>query len=178
MIAWTIDAPLVWVRTVTYADSFNNPIESTAACVASNPNTTIYVGLLVAFHILALSFGAYVSTAAKEIPQEFQESRWIALAMGSTLQIFLIGIPTVIATYTTSSFARYMSIMLIVFVTNIAMLLFIFVPKMLNEYAIFQESKNSSASGNSSHPSAKSGKFGVDVVAVPNSSAVVSGNLM
>ncbi len=177
LIAWTVDAPLVWVRTVTYADSFNNPIESHAACVASKSNTNIYVGLLVAFHAIALSFGAYVSTSAKDIPQEFQESKWIAMAMGSTLQIFLIGIPTVIATYTTSSFARYMSMMLIVFVTNFAMLLFIFIPKMFSAYAIFQESKNSSASGNNSHPSGKSGRYG-ESVPVPNSSAVVSGNLM
>ena len=138
--------------------------------------------MIVAIHCFALIFGAYVSAAAREIPQEYQESKWMAMAMGSTLQIFLIGIPTIVATYTTSPLARFMSMTLIVFVTNIAMLGFIYVPKMLRGWEIFQESKNSSNNGNYSNSNAHSwkqqDKHKSNAVPPSNSAVVVSGNLM
>jgi len=177
LIAWTIEAPLVWKREIVYMDSFNNPIESRAACVASNSNTIIFVGFITAFHILALGFGAYVSAAAREIPQEFQEGRWIALAMGSTFQIFLIGVPTVIAVYSSSSFARFICMSLIVFVTNIAMLGFIFIPKLFNESSLFLNDASHSSGSGTSNTNRASKKGGV--VSPPgNATAVASGNIL
>lgn len=79
----------------------------------------LFFFLITTLHILALGFGAYVSTVAREIPQEFQESKWIAMAMGSPFQIFLIGVPTIVAVYTLSSFGRFICMSLIVFVTKI-----------------------------------------------------------
>ena len=96
--------------------------------------------------------------------------------MGATFQIFLIGVPTVVAVYTTSSFARFMSLSLIVFVTNIALLGFIFIPKMFNEYAIFQESKSNSNSYQGSRYNSKSAKK--DALSPAISSAVASGNIL
>jgi len=97
--------------------------------------------------------------------------------MGATFQIFLIGVPTVVAVYSTSSFARFICISLIVFVTNIAMIGFIFVPKIFHAYAIFQTTKNSANSPAGSQHSSRSGK-GRAPAAPANASAVASGSLM
>ena len=81
LIAWTVVVLLVYVRTMTYAELLNNPIESIIACVASKSNTTIYVGSLVASHAVVLGSDIYVSVAEREISQEFQESIWIEMAI-------------------------------------------------------------------------------------------------
>jgi len=179
LIAWTADAPLIWVRTVLENDTYGHPLESTAACEASNPRSIGYIGTITALHIVALGFGAYVSGAIRDIPMQFQDGRWIALALGTTLQIFLIGVPTVVAVYTTSPFARYICMALIVFVTNSALSGFIIIPKMHGVHTDWDgEITNSSQKRTAPETPNQSIRVGKEFISnTPNSAVVVSGNL-
>jgi 7 transmembrane sweet-taste receptor of 3 GCPR len=96
LLAWTLDAPLVWQReyVTTSLDSFGRSMESFGHCEPSNPQpTTIYLSLIVAINISVLLFANYQAYLARTLPTEFSESTYITVAMGLLLEVCILGIP-------------------------------------------------------------------------------------
>jgi uncharacterized membrane protein YidH (DUF202 family) len=50
LIAWVAVAPLVWTRTVTFSDANGFPVSSWGGCLASNDETSSFVGVVFGLH--------------------------------------------------------------------------------------------------------------------------------
>ena len=131
MLAWTLHAPLIWERQqIANYDKYGRHVESVGWCVPSNTqNTTaIYLVLVVAINISVLVFANYQAYIARNIPSEFSESTYIAVAMGSLLEIFIIGIPLLFMSSSDPSIS-YLIRSILATVTSLSALFPIFLPK-------------------------------------------------
>ena len=105
--------------------------------------TFLYALLLTLFHrLLLLSFWFAVNIIllivsclqaweARDIKSEFAESKWIGLAVFSMSQGFLTGIPIVVAVAQEDPRTFYLTLTLLLFVICMAVLLLIFLPKVI-----------------------------------------------
>lgn len=129
VIVWWTLSPLKFIRVVNYQDTHGNPIESFGMCDAPTPLS----GAMLVLNFLC--YGACVvgvtSVAYKvrNVPSEYHEAKWVALALSSQTQIFFIAIPTIAAVYRVV-LGRFILISLIIFASVSVVLAGIFFPKM------------------------------------------------
>lgn len=130
MLAFTLHAPLVWERQlVANYDKYGRSVESVGWCVPSNTrNTTIYLVFVVAINISVLLFANYQAYIARDLPSEFSESTFIAVAMGSLLEVFILGIPVLFVSSSDPSMS-FLIRSILAAVTSLSALLPIFLPK-------------------------------------------------
>jgi hypothetical protein len=129
LITWQFVSPLEWNR--MYRDStdiFNRPIESYGTC--SSDDSLIFVILILVFNILTLMVANWWAYQARNIETEYHESRYIGISMASVLQAWCMGIPILIVVWDNPQ-AKFFVQAGIIFVTALAVLLLIFVPKMI-----------------------------------------------
>jgi hypothetical protein len=95
LLAWTFDAPLVWERKlVANYDTFGRNVESVGRCVMSDTKfDVVYLSLIVVINLSVLLFANYQAYIARTLPTEFSESTYITIAMGSLLEVCILGIP-------------------------------------------------------------------------------------
>eukprot|EP00544_Gedaniella_sp_CCMP2646_P004871 CAMPEP_0202485260 /NCGR_PEP_ID=MMETSP1361-20130828/4139_1 /ASSEMBLY_ACC=CAM_ASM_000849 /TAXON_ID=210615 /ORGANISM="Staurosira complex sp., Strain CCMP2646" /LENGTH=1067 /DNA_ID=CAMNT_0049114115 /DNA_START=47 /DNA_END=3250 /DNA_ORIENTATION=+ len=129
LIPWTIIAPLEWTRTLRDStDTFGRPVESYGACTNENAIPFVVVVLILNVGVLMLAnWWAYMS---RNIETEYHESRYIGISMASVLQAWCMGVPILIVVWDNPS-AKFFVEAGIVFVTALAVLLLIFIPKVL-----------------------------------------------
>jgi hypothetical protein len=65
---------------------------------------------------------------SRNVPTTFQESRWIGLAMASMLQLFLMGVPVILAVSDDPT-ARTLVMISVIFLNNFVLIGAIFFPK-------------------------------------------------
>jgi len=98
LISWIVAAPLVWQRTVLYANAQGFVIESVGTCSASTASGAFLIVVFIIFFVslIAAAFGAYT---VYQFPSEFHEARYILLALLSLAQVYLCAVPTIVAVY-------------------------------------------------------------------------------
>jgi ABC-type sugar transport system substrate-binding protein len=129
LLCWTLIDPLVYVREANPGtDGWNRIISTYGSCQSDNsvrylvPLAVVNISVLV-----AANWQAYVS---RVIESEFAESKYIAMTMASLLQASLTGLP-VLFVVRDSPQAFYLVAVFMIFVICMAILLLIFVPKII-----------------------------------------------
>ena len=130
---WTVVDPLQWQR--IYVDELKLNSYGTCGSFGTGANgdmtdTYFLIGMLAIINISALIIAQVQAFKARLITSDvLNESKYIGLATSCTLQTFLIGLPVIFLVKENPS-AKFFVQMSIVFITCMAMLLLIFVPKM------------------------------------------------
>ena len=127
LLAWTIHAPLEWLRHPKDAkDKFGRSVDSFGTCTSESALPFVIVVLVLNLGILCLAnWWAY---QARNIETEYRGSRYIAISMASVLQAWCMGIPILIVVWDNPQ-AKFFVSAGIVFVTSLAVLALIFLPK-------------------------------------------------
>lgn len=92
LAAWTVVSPLRWERRLDpqNVDAFGRSMESSGYCVGDNQVFWIVLGL---FNFVMILFANYQSYVGRNVPNELNESIYVAASMASLLECFLIGAP-------------------------------------------------------------------------------------
>jgi 7 transmembrane sweet-taste receptor of 3 GCPR/Receptor family ligand binding region len=95
LLAWTLDAPLVWERSpVANYDSFGRSVESVGLCQSAGQKyAAVYPSLICILNLSVLVFALYQAYVARNLPTEFSESTYIGIAMALLLEVVLISVP-------------------------------------------------------------------------------------
>ncbi|KAG7342363.1 7 transmembrane sweet-taste receptor of 3 GCPR [Nitzschia inconspicua] len=128
LLAWTIWDPLVWDR--KQADDFNN---SYGRCIGHGVAHIYLLSAIVIVDVIALVLACHQAFMARGISDEYSETKFIAIAVGGWLQVVLIGVPLMFLVAGNPT-ADFFIKTCIIFAITLAMLLLIFVPKMLHEH--------------------------------------------
>ena len=124
---WTALDPMTYVRLDHPGlDGWNRVISSYGMCQSENVTPFLVPLALVNFLVLAIANWQAFST--RHIGDEFSESKFIALAMASLLQTFVISMP-VLFIVRTSPRAFYLVLSFMIFLISTTLLLLIFGPK-------------------------------------------------
>ena len=128
LILWTSLDPLTYQRFVTQTDEFNNPTDSVGECYGDSVSFG-FVAIVFTLHALSVIFTGIASSFVKDFPVQYQESRYLNLAVLSMGQIYILAVPSVIAVYS-SSIGRFVMTSTVVLISALALLCFLIVPKM------------------------------------------------
>lgn len=129
LIPWTFIAPLEWTRQVRDStDSFGREVESYGSC--TNADALPFVVVILVLNVGLLLLANWWAYQSRNIETEYHESRYIGISMASVLQAWCMGVPILIVVWDNPS-AKFFVEAGIVFVTALAVLLLIFVPKVL-----------------------------------------------
>ena len=129
LLAWTFLDPLVYVRRdYPGVDGWGRTIASYGACRSRQP--AAYLVPLAVVNIGVLLLANWNAYRARGIESEFSESKHIAIAMGSLLQALLSGVPISFVVRDLPK-AFYLVLAFTVFITCMAVLFVIFVPKIM-----------------------------------------------
>ena len=130
LLVWTFLSPLEWNRIFRDStDMFDRPFESYGIC--SNSDALPYVAVILVLDISILIAANWWAYQSRNIETEYHESRYVGISMASILQAWCMGIPILIVVWDNPQ-AKFFVQAGIVFVTALAVLLLIFVPKMLS----------------------------------------------
>ncbi|CAB9527849.1 acid type B receptor subunit 2 [Seminavis robusta] len=94
LVAWTAVDPLEWTRETISSDKFGEPLESVGYC--HSDHWRVFAAIIGVVHLVLMAVASYMCYRARHIPEEFSSSKFIAIAMFSNLQIFVIAIPVLI----------------------------------------------------------------------------------
>ena len=146
LLLWTLIEPLTWTRILT---SENESYGTCWANTSSNDDgavaVKVFVGLLVAVNGSAVILANVQAYRARDISDDFSESKYIGIAMACILQIFLVGIPLLFLVHESPP-AFFFIIVSIIFVIAMSMLLLIFVPKFIAANKRFEEGSSAETS--------------------------------
>jgi len=120
---WTVVDPLQWERFVLTADKYGVTLSSQGYCTCDT--WLIFAGIIAAYHFLLMGIACLMCYKARDIPTEFSEGKYVAIAMVSNLQIFVVGLPVLLILGTdseTSFFVRSV----IIWMNDFAVLVLIF----------------------------------------------------
>ena len=126
LLVWTILEPVTWDR------ELKTELESIGRCnfhIESTPSK-ILMSILVAVNCLALVMANIEAFKARRVATEYGESSYIGLAMGSMLQALMVALPLIILVENNPS-AEFFISATFVFIVAMAILLLIFVPKII-----------------------------------------------
>mmetsp|Transcript_9051 Transcript_9051/g.21526 ORF Transcript_9051/g.21526 Transcript_9051/m.21526 type:complete len:714 (-) Transcript_9051:135-2276(-) len=133
LLCWTLIDPLRYIRLDEEGlDGWDRPISSYGTCQSENPLPyLIPLGLL---NVLVLVFANWSAYEARSISSEFAESKYVGMAMASLFQALISGVP-VLFLVQSSPQAFYMVLVFMIFVISSAILLLIFIPKLIAYHA-------------------------------------------
>ena len=129
---WTALDPLKWKRTVLASDVEGYPLSSAGQCEADS--SSVYLAAIGILHALVMVYASYLCYQTRNIPTEFAGGKYVALAMASNLQVFLLGVPVMVIVGndpSTSFFVRSA----IIFLNDFAVLGFIIGELIFSYYA-------------------------------------------
>jgi 7 transmembrane sweet-taste receptor of 3 GCPR len=109
-------------------DYWNRILSTYGAC--RSDHALAYLLPLAIINVSAVAIAAWQAYRARDIEDEFSESKYIGLAIYSMLQAFLTGVP-VIAVVKDSPQSYYVLLTVIIFFLSSSWLLLIFLPKLL-----------------------------------------------
>ena len=125
---WTALAPLTFSRMGLEYDRFGRQIESVGVC--HSEGWLPYGISLLLVNFAALTLCIIEAYKARDIQSEFSESKYIGVAVVSIFQALLFGIPLFFLTQGNPSSQSFV-LTAVVFVCSMAVLLLIFVPKIV-----------------------------------------------
>jgi len=128
---WNMTNPMTYRREAVEFDVEyrNYAVSSVGYC--SSEHATKYIAILAVFHILLLSYVAYLCYLTIGINDVFSEAKYVRIAIGSSLQVLLFSIPVLMVTSgktdtNTSVFLKSG----IIWLNDFTVLASIFLPKM------------------------------------------------
>lgn len=134
LICWTTIAPLQYVRTLEAGtDPWNRSIGSYGQCRSTSGaagDSIPYMVVIAVINVTALIVANYQAYRARNVRTEFNESSYIAMANVSFLQAIFICVPIIFLTRTNPQ-AYYIVLSVVLFILSGAILVFIFVPKVI-----------------------------------------------
>jgi len=86
---WTVVSPLQWTRTVVNEDVFGYPLSSVGQCTSDH--WEVFVAIILSLHFLMLAYASYLCYESRNISSDISDGKYLALAMISNFQIFLVG---------------------------------------------------------------------------------------
>jgi hypothetical protein len=125
---WTSLSPPHWDLSIQSTDNFGRLTETYGFCASDD--RVPFLATLAVLNLGALSFAIIQAYKARNISTEFAESEYIFKAMLLILLVCFIGIPVLVIAKDDPA-AFYFVFTGIIFVTCYAILLLVFVPKML-----------------------------------------------
>jgi ABC-type sugar transport system substrate-binding protein len=129
LICWTVIDPLVYVREASAGtDGWNRIISTFGSC--RSDHVARYLIPLAVVNLSVLMIANWQAYVSRVIESEFSESKYIAMTMASLLQATLTGVP-ILFVERESPQTFYLVLTFMVFVTCMAVLLLIFVPKVV-----------------------------------------------
>ena len=155
---WASNDPVQYIRVAFSVDQMANATISSGGFCRSKGNSWTYIGLIAAIHFALLIYGNYLTYACRNVDSRFSESKFVAFAMVSHLQVLMIGLP-VLAIVADDVTSNYFVRAGIVFLNDLTALCFIFLPKFLDvHFNLGILSSGSVVSGNTSR-----GKYTAEV---------------
>merc|ERR1711988_1387952 len=137
---WTIEDPLTFEREILSTDQYDHPTESVAKCSSDHP--WAYMSLIIVILLVSLLYACYLCYQSRNIPTEFQEGKWINMAMVSNLQILVLGVPVMIMVADNPGVSYFMRAG-IIFLNDTGVLLLMFLPKIFAvHYGTDERAKN------------------------------------
>lgn len=131
---WTTLAPLQYVRRpLPGTDDWNRIISDYGMCASVSDRRggeMPYLIVLGAINLSVVIMANFQAYHARSIQSEFSESKYIAMVMMSFLQSICIGVPILFLVQDNPP-AYYLVMVFIVFLTSMAILLLIFIPKVM-----------------------------------------------
>jgi hypothetical protein len=127
LTTWTFADPLHWQRQPVGDEDWN----TFGSCVGGTVST-IMVGLLGLVNCGALFLACSQAYYARNISDEFSESKYIGIAIYGWLQILIVGVPIIFLIDRDNPTARYFLQVALIFIVSMSMLLIIFVPAFVN----------------------------------------------
>jgi hypothetical protein len=91
---WTADDPLVWTREPLTMDVYGHTLSSAGECVSASSDK--YLATIGCLHVFVMAYASYLCYKTRDIPTEFAGGKYVALAMASNLQVFLLGVPVMV----------------------------------------------------------------------------------
>ena len=128
--AWIAVAPLYWVRNVTFYHADGVFPELSVGTCTGNQASIGFLAVTMSLLFIALLFSSVFANRIKHAPAELQESQYIAMALASMLQVFLIAVPATIASYF-YVLGKFILLSSMITVVLLLILGFLFFPKML-----------------------------------------------
>ena len=126
LLAWTLTFPRQWTRKDGDSkDEFDRSIDSYAYCTSDYPFEVV----LWVVTFLWLIVGCFINYRTRDVRTDYNESKFVALAMASVLQAAAMGVPIMVVVRNSPQ-GRYFVRLAIDFVTSGSNLLLIFIPKM------------------------------------------------
>ena len=130
---WTVIAPWKWKRVDDVGvDEYGRSTETYGICASDNETLAkVYVSLLAVVNAIPVFVTAYQSFKGRNLPTEFNESRYLYTTMASLLETFLLGLPIIlIAVEPTAVFLVQAGVLCL---ACLAILLPLFIPKWLTK---------------------------------------------
>jgi 7 transmembrane sweet-taste receptor of 3 GCPR len=126
LLTWTLMDPLEWERIEVSETS------SYGTCTVQNDSSLwkVCFSLSIIFNFTALVLANVEAYRARNVKVEYGESRYIGMAMASTLQLFVVGMPLLFLVSDNPSVSYFVRCFLI-FGVCMAFLMFLFIPKVL-----------------------------------------------
>jgi len=128
---WTVQDPFKWVRTTISSDVKGYVLSSAGGCESESAGS--FLGAIACLHIFLMLYASWLCYASRGISTEFNQSKYVAMAMASNLQVFLLGVPVIVIVGndpSTSFFVRSA----IIFLNDFAVIVFIFGNCLYNFY--------------------------------------------
>lgn len=131
LVCWTVLDPLTYVRQEDAGTDYWNRVISTYGACRSD-SVVPYLVSLAFINLSVVGTACWQAFQARDIESEFSEAKYIGLAVASMFQAFLTGIPVVVVVRDWPQ-AFYLVLSLMIFLLCMAILLLIFLPKILLE---------------------------------------------
>lgn len=125
LLVWTLVSPLRWQR----IDINGEPWNSYGNCRSNNETVgVVMLTIVTAVNASCLFFACYTAYAAREISNEFAESKSVGLALFCWVQLFVVSGPMLFLIDAENVAARYFLQSGVIFAVCVSMLCFIFGP--------------------------------------------------
>ncbi|GBG31271.1 Gamma-aminobutyric acid type B receptor subunit 2 [Hondaea fermentalgiana] len=136
---WWATEPLRYTRVIVETDEEGNVLESYGAC-RSDRSLELAAPIIAALG-LSLVYGLYLSFRSRNIPSEFNEGRYITIAVIAAFEVLAISIPVFLSTSSDPT-TNFILQVFIIFVTSAGTVMLIFVPKIIIRYSKGWENMN------------------------------------
>jgi hypothetical protein len=129
MITWTLVSPLEWSRVKgDERDMFGRMFHSYGKC--ESDGSVAFLVVIIVINVIFLILGNWWNYMSRNIETEYGESRYIGICMAATLQAWGMGIPILVVVWDNPQ-ARFFVESGIIFVTSLAFLATVYIPKVL-----------------------------------------------
>jgi 7 transmembrane sweet-taste receptor of 3 GCPR/5'-nucleotidase, C-terminal domain len=128
LLLWTLLDPLRWV--VKHVEK--EPWNQYGTCVTKGATGMTLLSLTVLFNVVALLIACHQAYKAKDISDEYSESKHLGIALFGWVEIVLVGFPVLFLIQQDNTNAKYFLEVILISCISLSMLLIIFLPIMMH----------------------------------------------